>query len=259
MAFCPKCGKRGITGTFCKECSEKELNLSFKDIIIPKCIECDKFMVQHRWESFQDIDKALIKIAKNKIKNPKNIPLEIIPLYGELAEKPGLSQQIELQIRADIQEFTIPATIEFTYCPICSKKGTQYLEGVLQLRNVTKEVIDFVKQDLKDHSDEVFIVKEAIKGNTADFILSSFKYLRAVGKRLNNRFNGELSENVKLFSKNQQTGKNIYRINVLFKMRDFKVGDVITDKRGRKIKVKTLGKKVAGVDVETGKKVFADL
>jgi NMD protein affecting ribosome stability and mRNA decay len=257
MAFCPKCGKQGIKGRFCKECAEKELNLDFKDIELKYCVECGKCLLKNRWQE-ADLKKAIVMTALAKIRNPERIALKITPKYEHKKGKPGFDQPIELYVSADDQEFVLPAKIKNTYCTICSKKDTDYLEGVLQLRNADKELVGFVKNDLALHSKEIFVVKEKIKGDSADFILTSSKYIRAMGKRLKQKFNGELSENAKLFSKNKQTGKNIYRINVLFKQRKFKVGDVVTDNRGRKIKIKTLGKRVSGIDVETGKKVFAE-
>lgn len=258
MAFCPKCGKRGIKGKFCSNCAPEEQDISFKDIKITHCVECDKYLIQNKWKKFESPDSAVIKTALQKIKNPNLKKIEIIPDFEAQYNKPGLEQEIELGVIIEEEEFKIPAILFHTYCPICSKKGTQYLEGVLQLRNATPEVIKFVRDDLKKHKDTVFIVKENVRGKTADFILTSSKYLRAIGRKLNQRFNGELTETAKLFSFNHETSKDIYRINVLFKMRHFKVGDIVTDSRGRRVKVKTLGKKVSGIDIDTGKKVFVD-
>jgi NMD protein affecting ribosome stability and mRNA decay len=258
MRFCPKCGKRGIKGDFCRECAEEESGLQFKDVVIKKCIECDNIMVRHQWQRFDDPAKGMIKAAETRIKNPKGIPLEILPHYTELKNKPGAEQDIELEIRAEAQEFMIPAKILFTYCPNCAKAGTEYFEGVLQLRETTPELMQFVRKDIAEHEKQgVHIAKEVVKGTSADFKMSSAKYMRALGKRLKKRFNGELSEAVKLFSKNKQTGKEIYRVNVLFRLRKYRVGDVV-ESRGRKIRIKTMGKKVSGLDIETGKKVFVE-
>jgi NMD protein affecting ribosome stability and mRNA decay len=38
-------------------------------------------------------------------------------------------------------------------------------------------------------------------------------------------------------------------------MRKHRIGDIV-EQRGRKIKITTMGKRVTGIDVETGKKVF---
>jgi len=257
MRFCPRCGKKGIKGEFCSECTEKELGLSFKDITIKKCINCNRFMVQHKWEPFDIPDQGIVKAVYSRIKNPKKFVLDIIPHYEiALKNKPGAEQDIELEVSAEEQEFVIPAKILFTTCPRCSTEGTEYFEGVLQLRNASPELIKFVKDDLHHHKKEgVHITKETSNGGDMDLILTSAKYLRRLGKLLAQRFNGELTEAARLFSNDKYTGKDIYRISVLFKMRKHKIGDIV-EHRGRKIKIKTLGKHVSGIDVETGKTVM---
>lgn len=258
MRFCPKCGKKGIKGDFCSECSEKALGLEFKDISIKKCIDCDRFMVKHQWLSFRSVDDGIISAVNPKIKNPRKLHLDIVPHYRKLKDKPGAKQDIELEISADHQEFVIPAIIEFTYCPKCSKAGSQYFEGTLQIREATSELLDFVRRDIAKHAkDGVHVTKESGKGKNIDFRLTSAKYMRALGKKLKQKFNGELTETSKLFSRNKQTSKDIHRISVLFKMRKYKIGDVVKS-RERNVRIKTMGKRVSGVDVETGKKVFVD-
>lgn len=258
MVFCPKCGKKGIKGTFCDECAEGELGLAFKDIVIKKCVECPRIMVKHVWQHFDDSAEGIVAAALTKIKNPKNLDIDIVPLYKELKNKPGAKDDIELEVDVEGQTFNIPASIEYTYCPKCAKADSQYFEGTLQLREATPELLEFVRADIAAHAkDGVHIAKEKGRGGSADFQLTSTKYMRQLGKRLRARFNGELTETVKLFSRNKQTSKEIYRTNVLFKLRKHKVGDVV-ESRGRKVKIKSIGKRVSGVDVDTGKKVFVE-
>ncbi|MBW2971703.1 hypothetical protein KY359_01580 [Candidatus Woesearchaeota archaeon] len=258
MAFCPKCGKRGIKGRFCDECAEKELGLEFKDLAIKKCIECDRFMVRNAWKEFLNTDEGIINAVYPKIKNPKNVMLDITPRYKELKDKPGAKQEIELEISADGQDFIIPATIDFTYCDKCSKKGTEYFEGTLQLRNATPEAMEYVKKDIAEHEGKgVHLTKETGRGGNIDFKLTSAKYIRALGKSLKQNFNGELTETARLFTRDKQRSKDVHRISVLFKMRSYSIGDIVESK-GRKVRITTLGKKVTGVDVKTGKKVFVE-
>ena len=256
--FCPKCGKKGIKGDFCSECSRENLNLSFKEIIIKTCVDCGRIQVKNQWQNFKHLSIGIVRAAQNKIKNPRKILLHIEPVYKSLKNKPGAKQNIELAITADHEEFVIPATIEFTYCPYCAKAGSQYFEGTLQIRDATPKVIDFVRNDIAKHAKKgVHITKESGRGKNKDFQLTSTKYMRQLGKRLKSRFNGEITETVKLFTRDKQTSRDVYRTNVLFRMRHYKVGDIIESK-GRKVRIKTLGKRVSGIDVKTGKKVFVD-
>lgn len=258
MRFCPKCGKKGIKGDFCSECAKKNLDLGFKDISVKKCISCGRIKVKNQWKSFQDPSIGIVRAAQEKIINPRKVLLHIDPVYRSLKDKPGLKQDIHLAITADHEEFRIPSTIEFTYCPKCSKAGSQYYEGTLQLRNVTQDVLRFVKDYIAKHEkDGLHITKESGRGKDRDLRLTSAKHLRKLGKRLKQKFNGELKETSKLFSRDKQTSKEIHRPTALFRMRGYKIGDIIESK-GRKVRIKSIGKRVGGTDIETGKKVFVE-
>ncbi len=134
-------------------------------------------------------------------------------------------------------------------------KSSGYFEGVLQLRNPAKDIVKFVRADIAGQPKEknVFIGKEERLDNGYDFYLSNKRYLRALGKKLQNRFGGQLIESAKIFSRERQTSKDVYRVTVLLRWPDFKKGDVIKYK-GMDIRVKGIGKKVFGVDVKTGNK-----
>ena len=113
MAFCPKCGKKGIKGRFCSECAEKELDLGFKDIIVKKCIDCNRLMVRNAWKEFDDAEEGIAAAARVKIKNPKKLDLDISARHDALKNKPGAKQDLELDIHVEGQDFIIPAIIIF--------------------------------------------------------------------------------------------------------------------------------------------------
>ena len=128
-----------------------------------------------------------------------------------------------------------------------------YYEGVLQLRDVTKEVIKKTKEMI-EYNDRVFIAKETKVKNGVDLFLSSQKLMQMIAKDLQRIFGGEVNITRKLYSVNRQTSKEIYRVTVLFRMFKFKVGDVV--KAGAKlIRITRIDKKVHGIDTDSGKKI----
>lgn len=129
----------------------------------------------------------------------------------------------------------------------------QYFEGILQLRNPNQEVIDFIEKQTEE-KENVFITKKEKVRNGIDFYFTSNKYMQNLGKKLQNCFGGELKFSSKLFSRNRQTSKEIHRVNVLFRIPEFKKGDIVKLK-GDKIRVINIGKKVFGKNLDTGKKV----
>lgn len=128
-----------------------------------------------------------------------------------------------------------------------------YFEGVLQLRNPNKEVIDFIRDNVEKRKD-VLITKEKKINNGIDLYFTSQRFLRALGKRLKVKFNGELKESRKLFTRKRLTSKDVYRVNVMFRLLNFRVNDII-NYRNQKIRIKSVGKLISGVDINNGKKV----
>lgn len=129
-----------------------------------------------------------------------------------------------------------------------------YYEGILQLRNYSREVLNFVKSAI-NKKDNVVISKEVKVKNGVDIYLSSQHFLQDLGKKLQKRFGGELKKSFKLYKVDRQTSKRVYRVNVLFRLPKFKPGDVITYK-GEKIKVVSIKNKVFGKNVKTGEKLM---
>jgi len=139
------------------------------------------------------------------------------------------------------------------------KYPPNYFQGILQLRNCKEEVIDFVENQIKKAGrEDVYVSKKVNVVGGVDIYLTSNKFLRLLGKKLKKSFNGELKESEKLFSRNRQTQKNIYRLNVLFRLTNLKKGDIV-EFRGRKVKIMSIGSKVQAKEVETGKRIILKL
>ena len=140
------------------------------------------------------------------------------------------------------------------------EKNSQYFEGILQLRNPNKEILDFAVNLVEEREGVEIMQKEKVT-NGFDLYLTSQKFLQTIGKKLKNHFHGELKISRKLHTRNRITAKEVYRVNVLFRMPKFKKGDVI-DYRGDKIKIVGIGKRILAKNLETGKKLtfnFKDL
>ncbi|MFH0978781.1 MAG: NMD3-related protein [Candidatus Woesearchaeota archaeon] len=114
---------------------------------------------------------------------------------------------------------------------------SDYFEGILQLRNPTEVVIDYVESSGEDISQ----VKKAKNG--LDYYFVSQRSLRALGKTLQKSFAGELKTSRTIFTRNRQTGKDVYRVTVLFRCYNIKKGDLVVI-RGRQFRVLSVGSKV---------------
>lgn len=129
-----------------------------------------------------------------------------------------------------------------------------YFEGILQLRNPSDEVISFILNEL-DKRKNVFITKQKKLKNGLDLYFTDQHFLQGLGKKLSQKFCGELKISKKIFTRNRQTSREVYRVNVLFRYYPYKLGQVFTI-RGEKVKLLRLGRKVTVKNVQTGKKSF---
>ncbi len=134
------------------------------------------------------------------------------------------------------------------------QKHAEYFEGVLQLRNPSDEVLRFIRAQVSSKPG-VFISKEKRIGDGIDFYMSSQHFLQNLGKKLKKRFTGELKVSRKLFTRNNLTSRDVYRVNVLFRVAKIKKGDKIKYK-GEEYTVKSVAKKVFAV--KDGKKICID-
>ncbi|MFC1768251.1 NMD3-related protein [Nanoarchaeota archaeon] len=128
------------------------------------------------------------------------------------------------------------------------QKHSNYFEGILQLRNPNKEVINYINNKANDQISKIKDVKGGI-----DFYFISQKVLKAFGPKLQRRFGGEVITSAKIHTRDRMSGKELYRVNLLFRIPFFKVGDIIEIK-GNLYKVSQIGKNVSAKDLDTGKK-----
>ncbi len=132
-------------------------------------------------------------------------------------------------------------------------KHPDYFEGILQLRNPTDELVDFIRRTVSSDAKALISKEKMIKNAGIDFYLGSQKYLQSLGKKIKQTFPGVIKVNAKLFTRSR-TGKDLYRVNVLFKFVDIKKGKVIKLK-GEEYEVIGWDRKVLLKNTRSGKKL----
>jgi nonsense-mediated mRNA decay protein 3 len=135
-----------------------------------------------------------------------------------------------------------------------------YFEGILQLRNVSDEVVEFAVREIEKNQDSNIAKIKTVK-NGVDIYLAPQKFLRSLGNKLQQKFGGQITVSTKLHTRNRVTSRDVYRVNMLFKLPQFKKGDVI-EYRGDKIEILSVHKKIFAKDIKTGRKLnlsFKDL
>jgi NMD protein affecting ribosome stability and mRNA decay len=249
--FCPKCGKSIDKGTFCLDC--KPHVLDYKESNMKVCCVCGRIFTHGSWKKTNNINVSIIKDIKSKIKQ-KDIEVKLIDKVPEL--KPGIQETLMAEVTEEGVVHEVPFNIEITYCTICAKLGTQYFEGVLQIRNSNKEKDKVINSEL---------AREAKRGNAVnktvnhpkgvDLYMTHRRSLPKLAQRIVEKLGGLYTLNAKLFSHNHQTGKEIYRLNVLLELPEFDVGNVFYAKK-KYLLVESLRKNISCKNLLTGKKVM---
>ena len=129
---------------------------------------------------------------------------------------------------------------------------SNYYQGILQLRDVNDEIFSFVHNQIRKRGD-VVVTKTVNLENGKDLYLTSQKFIRIMGKKLKESFGGELKISSKLHTKSR-TGKDLYRVNALYRPSHHKRGDIVSV-RGDEVKILQVGRRIFARDLKTGKKM----
>lgn len=128
----------------------------------------------------------------------------------------------------------------------------QYYEGILQLRNVIKEIIDKVRKSAAQQN--ITIAKEKKYPYGIDIYLASWRFTISIARKLQRAHGGELKISRKLYGIDKAAGKKVYRVTVLYRMPKIRKCQIITFK-GKQFKVISVGKDIILKDIKSGRKI----
>lgn len=214
--------------------------------------------IKNKWKRCSSVQECVKKYVKNKIKS--GAKLKIQPILPKIELKPGLKINFEIVLTAfekgRKEEYGIPAKIELTTCPKCSKRGTQYFEGILQSRNVNEDILGYIDESIKKQEKKgVFLTKKVKVKSGFDLYFTSNRYVVSLGNELQRNFGGLIKTSSKLFSRDRHTGKNLYRITILYEAPDFKKDDIIAFDN-KIVKIEKMGRKIFGYELKNNKKIM---
>jgi NMD protein affecting ribosome stability and mRNA decay len=133
-------------------------------------------------------------------------------------------------------------------CKKCGKAEGEYYEGILQLRNVRDDVLECIRDFVDKNKDRgFFITKEKKAYGGLDFYVTSQRIIQTLGKRLEARFGGKCVVSPHLQSRDRQKSKNLYRVNVLYRVPAVCLGDLVSWDKGVGMVLK-VGKKKVTID-----------
>ena len=270
MELCTKCGKKEVfLDGLCKECylNKNPLLISFKPVKILVCFFCRKYFSKGKWTGFRKLEDVVKDIVQKRLvfnDDARINSFKLKPVIPKYKEGPNVKINIQTEITVFgtypgkktvvKDEYVLPVKVIFILCPRCSRHKSGYFEGILQLRDVDEEVIDYAVEEAKKQNQRgIFITKKLKVRNGFDIYLTKRGYIHELARELLNKFGGETKLSKKLFSRDKQRSRDIYRVNVLFRQSKFRKGDIlkIDDEL---FKVRNIDRNIIAVNIKTGKK-----
>lgn len=268
---CIICGKAAVVDALCKQCyiEKNPLISTYKEFTLLCCVECQRYNFGNSWRQVDDLDKEIIALVQ---KNAKMAPhagkvlFYVSPNIPEHKKNPGIKVScsadvtLEKEVGTTLRDtYTFPFTLTYSYCTTCGKKGTKYFEGILQFRGQGKlfdDAIDALLKEVEARKDKgLFINKTEQVTGGFDFYLTSQKYLQQVGQLLHKKFGGVMKVSEQLFSRDSETSRDLFRVNVFIKLPDFAPRDILLI-NGVYVQVtQIIDKKIVGYNLKTWKKV----
>lgn len=258
--FCPVCGSKKVVDVFCLEHlrEQRPLVKEFKPFRVEVCSVTGAVHHKGKWHPTEHPEEVIRGLLAEHI-----IPAQYAEISAVRAEPLPLELKTGLKIAGEAivtvtgraspraswydEEYAFPFEIQNTLSPRLRKHGG-YFEGTLQVRNETEETKRFVRERVAAH--EARIAKEVAQPTGTDYYISSNSAARHVAQELQ-QYGGKMKLTRKLFSRNRQTSKDLYRVTAHVQLPEYQPGDVV--KEQDPLLVKRLSKKIQFQNLRTGK------
>jgi|SaaInlLV_10m_DNA_2_1039722.scaffolds.fasta_scaffold00946_11 NMD protein affecting ribosome stability and mRNA decay len=273
---CLKCGETAKIQQLCKKCFLDSYSniIGFKKFNLAVCMDCSSYCYGKQFRPAISQDKDLLKTIRKafyentkfkqkpekfeiKVKIPKHTKKQGTKLY--LKVRISVLTRIGEGKSALIkkEEFEFQLRFKYGICEKCNLGRSNYFEGRIQLRNDKnhsfEKAAEFIREKVKK-AKNIFITKEMKTKNGIDFYATSQKYIQTVGAELSKRFGGELKITSSLQTMDWTTSKELYRVDVLFRLSEFNVGDIIKINKKLILAKSISGKMASGFDLKNNNK-----
>lgn len=256
VKFCPKCGKKISTGIFCKDCEEKPMLEEFKEFTVRICMASKRFLLKNKWTPYDDPYEPYIKTAKYYIKTKPGVLLKVKPI--ERNEKVRKLQIEAIDKDGNSEEYIIPIKVDKTESPEAQKRTSGYLEGTLQVRNLSEHTFIALREELaRAERNYVHATKVTEKKDSMDLEMTSQHEIERIARNMQKMCGGKLKVDYKLQTRDHMRSKDLYRITATITLPKFNKGEVIKYDNEPYL-IKSLGKEINAINLITGHKKKID-
>ncbi len=252
--FCPKCGSKKVVDVFCADClkEEKPLITSFKEFKASVCTKSGAIKFHGKWHPTENHTSRLAELFTQQVVTANNADItEVRIALPDIPLKDGLKVTGEADVtvtgRASKsakfydEHYVVPFEVQNTISPRHAKEGTQYFEGVLQLRNEDKDRKKFMLDTL--HRFGASVSKEVKQKQGTDYFVTRKNALEKTARTLVDRYGGLVKSSAHLFGRDKQRSKDVYRETWFVELSPYNKGDCV--KKGKDVLFVTdVGKKI---------------
>jgi NMD protein affecting ribosome stability and mRNA decay len=135
----------------------------------------------------------------------------------------GKTHSVDVKINGKYEGIAVSERYDFPIekkaiiCEDCRKSRPEYYEAVLQVRDATPELIGKIQKLLETQKIHRSINKHEAYESGGDYFFSNKRIAQQVGKTLRSKFGGTLEASKRLFTRDRQTSKDVYRTTVLYR------------------------------------------
>lgn len=272
--FCAICGKdldeSAPRFNMCLDCYLKENPLFMLPHIfeLKICSECGSFTKHEEWRETNDLDtisileNALFYYLLDPITKKQAIEFNLFIDEGTIQYSSrhfinALDFEIEGYLKNEIKikhSQRIRVKINHELCESCVKlRSGMYFKAIIQLRVDNRSYFDYLNdiiQDIHNFVEKLFendhkqyIVKMEDTDYGIDLFLSTNELMNQIVSHLKNNYNFLMKKTKKLVSRDNQRGKNVYRLTTLLRFLPLKKGNKIKIEKNEEYTVRNITKK----------------
>ncbi len=224
---CINCGKKEAkVENLCEDCFLKihPILKKVKPFTINKCVKCNSLFDGNKAiKSSEQLNKLILKhLSLDNSYTIKDITVSLEELEKYFLANITFKASVDSKEFEDNYEIEIP--IQKFVCSLCSKKASNYFEGVFQLLSDDEEIVEFTEKLFEKDNVPISQKKKTKRG--FDYYVIDKKKMKRIGEKLVERFGGSIKEAASIHTKDRQTSKDVYRLNIAYKPLRMKKGDV---------------------------------
>lgn len=222
---CAQCGKPGtkFVEGLCSDCHlvNNPQPFTYKELSLEECKQCKKLRVRGEWRSYPHRDNKIISLLVDAVHPNIGTKIKITALHEKVA-----ILRVGVKGTKNFIEYSLPYRVINTLCMECQKQRTAYFTAIVQVRNESPQVSQFITL-LMAKNKRATIAKTDPVGSDHDYYLSSNQAALVLAKKIVSHFGGTYKTYEKLFSKDWQTSKDLYRVSILITLPKEAKGDIV--------------------------------